>query len=95
MRPYHVEVESDAPDGLRRLPADVQAAIRARIDALADDPRPAGARALTGRLAGSYRLKVRGAYRIGYDVDDRARTVVVWQIGHRGKFYDKAQRRQS
>ena len=94
MRPYHVEVESDALDGLRRLPADVQAAIRARIDALADDPRPAGARALTGRLAGSYRLKVRGAYRIGYDVDDAQGVVTVWAVGHRDKFYEKAQRRR-
>ena len=94
MSPYQVHIESNALGELKKLPADVQAAIRARIRALADDPRPSRARALTGELKGSYRLRVRRAYRIGFDVDDDARTVTVWQVGHRGKFYDKARRRR-
>jgi mRNA-degrading endonuclease RelE of RelBE toxin-antitoxin system len=32
------------------------------------------------------RLRV-GDYRVGYDVDDKARTVRIFQIGHRESFY--------
>jgi mRNA interferase RelE/StbE len=94
VRPYQLHIESDALGALKRLPADLQATIRARIRALAADPRPPGATALTGELKGSYRLRARRAYRIGYDVDDETRTVTVWQVGHRSKFYDKAGRRR-
>ena len=94
MRPYQVHIEADALAELKALPADVQETIRARIRTLANDPRPAGVTPLTRPLKGSYRLRARRAYRMGYDVDDKARTVTVWQVGHRGKFYDKAGRRR-
>ncbi len=94
MRRYHVRVESDALADLKKLPADVREAIRARIEALADDPRRPGATALTGPLKGFHRMRVRRAYRVGYDVDDETQTVTVWQVGHRSKFYNKAARRR-
>jgi mRNA interferase RelE/StbE len=91
---YEVRLDDAAVRDLERLPADLRALLFARIQALADDPRPAGTKALTGELSGSYRLKVRQAYRIGFDVDHEARVVTVWGAGHRGKFYEKALRRR-
>jgi len=91
---YDVGLEATALEDLAKLPAHLHASIFARIETLADNPRPAGATALTGDLRGSYRLKVRHVYRIGYEVDDAARRVAVWQVGHRDKFYEKAKRRR-
>jgi len=55
--------------------------VRVRIDRLADDPRSAGARELSGR-ADDWRARV-GAYR----TDDEARAVLVVDVGHRGDVY--------
>jgi mRNA interferase RelE/StbE len=55
------------------------------IDALADDPRPPGVRALTGHRP---YLRVRsGDYRVIYVVDDEIRQVRVVVIGHRRDVY--------
>jgi mRNA interferase RelE/StbE len=91
---YSVEVQTRALRGLAKLHPDVAKAVAARIEALAEDPRPTGVRALTADLSGSYRLTVRKDYRIGYDVDDKARTVTVWRVGHRSGFYDQGKRRR-
>lgn len=51
---------------------------------LAYDPRPAGARSLTGMAA----LRVRmGDYRVIYEVDDPGQAVTVVQVGHRREVY--------
>jgi mRNA-degrading endonuclease RelE of RelBE toxin-antitoxin system len=34
-----------------------------------------------------------GDYRVGYQVDRSAGVVTVWMVGHRGRLYEKAQRR--
>jgi mRNA interferase RelE/StbE len=91
---YEVHLDDAAVRDLEKLPHDLRASLFARIEALADNPRPAGTKALTGELSGSYRLKVRRAYRIGFDVDDRARVVTAWGAGHRDKFYERALRRR-
>jgi mRNA-degrading endonuclease RelE of RelBE toxin-antitoxin system len=91
---YDVNLEAGAVDDLAELPRRLHAAIIARAEALAIDPRPPGATPLKGELKGSYRMNVRHVYRIGYEVDGAARTVAVWQIGHRDKFYEKAKRRR-
>jgi len=91
---YEVRLDDAAVRDLEKLPHDLRTVIFARIQALAEDPRPAGTKALTGELRGSYRLKVRQAYRIGFDVDDEAAVVTVWGAGHRDKFYEKALRRR-
>jgi mRNA interferase RelE/StbE len=91
---YRVEVQTRALRELGRLPADIREAITGRISGLAENPRPPGVKALTADLKGSYRLTVREDYRVGYDVDDRARSVIVWQIGHRSRFYEAGKRRR-
>ena len=60
--------------------------IVARIRALADDPRPAGAVKLSGREL--YRIR-QGKYRILYSIEDRVLVVQIIRIGHRGKVYEK------
>lgn len=91
---YQVRLDEGVIRALERLPGDIRAAIFARVQALAEQPRPSGAKPLAGALSGSYRLKVRQVYRVGFEVDDAARVVTVWGVGHRDKFYDKARRRR-
>jgi len=51
-------------------------------------PKPQS-RPLKGDLAGARRLRV-GELRIGYVLDASARSVTVWAIGHRQRFYEIA-----
>jgi mRNA interferase RelE/StbE len=57
----------------------------ARIEALAEDPRPAGCEKLAGQ---SDRYRVRqGDYRVVYSVDDAERVVLIVKVGHRREVY--------
>ncbi len=55
-----------------------------RMEALRDDPRPAGCEKLTGREL--YRIR-QGAYRIVYSVDDAYVVIEVIKVGHRRDVY--------
>lgn len=69
---------------LRQLPKRDVARILARIEALADDPRPPGCE----KLATQERYRVRqGVYRIVYEVFDRILTVIVVRVAHRRAVY--------
>jgi len=54
------------------------------IRALAAEPRPAGCRKLDGREG--WRIRI-GDYRIIYEIDDTARTILILHIGHRRDIY--------
>lgn len=71
----------------RRIPPERAAQVRRAIDALAEDPRPDGARKMrgTGGLE-DWRIRV-GDYRVVYRVDDEAREVLILAAGHRGSVY--------
>jgi mRNA interferase RelE/StbE len=56
-----------------------------RIEALAGQPRPPDCQKLGG-TDGCYRVR-QGPYRIVYAVDDKARAVTVFKIGHRKDVY--------
>jgi mRNA interferase RelE/StbE len=71
---------------LQRLHAPVRAKLTAIIDALADDPRPAGCQKLAGS-AKLFRVRAAGVYRIVYEVRDDVLTVVVIRLGHRRDVY--------
>jgi mRNA interferase RelE/StbE len=58
--------------------------IRGAIDALAADPRPAGAVKLAGR--DDYRIRV-GDYRVVYAIADAHRVIIVARIAHRSEVY--------
>lgn len=66
----------------RRTYERVMTAVRA----LVHDPRPPGARKLSGRE--SYRIRV-GDYRVIYLVDTEERIVTILGVGHRREVYDR------
>lgn len=82
---YRIELSSAARRQLRRLTPGMQARIRTRIDALAEDPRPPGCEKLAaGR--GEYRIRV-GDHRVIYEIHDEVLLVLVIEVGHRREIY--------
>ncbi len=82
---YRVEFFRSARRTCDQLPVEVQRRLIPRIDALAENPRPPGAIALTGPVR-LWRIRV-GDFRIVYQIDDAARTVSIVRIGHRREVY--------
>ncbi|MBI3830709.1 MAG: type II toxin-antitoxin system RelE/ParE family toxin [Planctomycetes bacterium] len=81
---YRVQILPAALHALERIPEPYLAQIRHKIDALAHNPRPQGAK----RLKGSEFMRERsGDYRIIYSIDQRVLTVLVIKIGKRGDVY--------
>lgn len=85
-RRYALEFTPKALRELRKLDRPVVERIRAATEALRDEPRPAGARMLTG-LHGILRIRVAGDYRILYTVEDDRLVVLVVDAGHRRQIY--------
>jgi mRNA interferase RelE/StbE len=75
--------ESVAKD-LRRISRQDVQRILERIGQLADDPRPPGARKLSGE--DKYRLRI-AIYRVLYTVDDTIVIVVIVKVGNRRDVY--------
>ncbi len=90
---YQVILDDLVLEDLADLHPAVRRRLLKRLEALAEDPRPATAQALTGELRGYWRLRV-GDYRASYTIDEKRRVVHVWSAGHRSRFYDRARRRR-
>lgn len=85
MASYRVFIKRSAQKEIRALPTrKVRRAIVARIQSLADDPRPAGCVKLTGTE--KYRLR-HGVYRILYTIDDERIVVSVVRVADRQSVY--------
>lgn len=84
---YRVELESKARRAFLALPKDIAGRIADALDDLQKDPRPPGAKKLSG-LEG-YRVRV-GDYRVLYAVTDAHRLVRVYVIGHRRDVYRRS-----
>jgi mRNA interferase RelE/StbE len=82
---YAVLLEAGAERSLRRLDAVVFRRVVAALRILADNPRPAGCRKLTGSDR-DWRVRV-GNYRVVYEIDDKNREVRVLRIRHRRDAY--------
>jgi mRNA interferase RelE/StbE len=82
---YSVQFAPSAGRDLAALDKPVQRRVAARIDALAENPRPAGVTKLQGE-ANAWRIRV-GDYRILYTIEDRRLVVLVIKIGHRREVY--------
>ena len=81
---YRVELRPAAVRALRKIDPRDRGRVHGAIALLAQDPRPPGARALTGRPG----LRVRvGDYRILYLVQEDVLLIVVVTIGHRREVY--------
>ncbi|MDO8531904.1 MAG: type II toxin-antitoxin system RelE/ParE family toxin [Dehalococcoidia bacterium] len=82
---YEVFLERAAERDLRRLPSAEFQRVVAAIKALAQDPRPAGCRKLSGSRR-DWRIRT-GDRRVLYEIDDKARAVRVMRIRHRREAY--------
>jgi len=81
---YSLEIKRSAAKELAQLPPKDRGRIIARIQALAEDPRPVGAE----KLSGQERYRVRqGDYRILYEIEDQILRIMVVKIGHRRDVY--------
>lgn len=84
MKKYKVLLERKAERALYDLPKSDVHLIVESLDALESDPRPPGAKKLLKQEG--YRIR-KGKYRVLYSVDDSARLVRVYRIGHRRDVY--------
>ena len=82
---YRIEFKPSAGKELSGLPKNIQKRIAAKIDALADNPRPREVEKLEGSEH-RYRIRV-GDYRIIYEVRDEVLLILVVRIGHRREVY--------
>lgn len=82
---YRVFLERAAEKQLKQLSAKLQDRVIAAMQALGNNPRPAGCRKLTA-TDHDWRIRV-GDYRIIYEIDDAAREVRVNRIRHRREVY--------
>jgi mRNA interferase RelE/StbE len=82
-----VEFTAAARRQLRRIDPPVRRRVLAAVAELAVDPRPPGARALTGSQWGdALRIRV-GDWRVLYLIEDGRLLVTVVTVGHRGAVY--------
>lgn len=84
MAKYRIQFKDSVAKDLRSFPKkDVKKILR-KIEALADEPRPAGVK----KLSSSDYFRVRqGVYRIVYEIVDDALIVYVIKVSHRSTVY--------
>jgi mRNA interferase RelE/StbE len=82
---YRVVVERSAEKDLRRLPFRVRSRVADVLRSLANDPRPAGCRKLSGTKH-DWRIRV-GDYRVIYEIADAPAVVRIYRIRHRKEVY--------
>jgi mRNA interferase RelE/StbE len=84
MAKYRLIFKKSVTTDLRAIPQNDMARILQRIEALADDPRPAGCE----KLSGQERFRVRqSVYRMIYEIQDEDLVIVVVKVGHRRDVY--------
>jgi mRNA interferase RelE/StbE len=85
MPDYAVTFARSARRELEKLNPPYIARIVSRIDRLAQEPRPKGARSLRGS-EDLWRVRV-GDYRIIYHIDDQQRVIDIVRVRHRREAY--------
>jgi mRNA interferase RelE/StbE len=83
---YRVIIPRAVQKALDRIHPDMQRRIRARLLALAENPRPPGVVELGGPDE-LYRVRI-GTYRALYTIEDRALLVLVVHVAHRSEAYE-------
>jgi mRNA interferase RelE/StbE len=85
MPDYAIVFARSARKELEALDSPVIERIVMRIEALAHDPRPTGARKLRGSR-NLWRVRI-GDYRVVYGLDDRRRVIDIVRVRHRREAY--------
>jgi mRNA interferase RelE/StbE len=81
---YSIEIKRSAAKELAHIPSRDRGRVIARIQALANDPRPHDAE----RLSGLERYRMRqGDYRILHEVEDQVLRIIVVRVAHRREAY--------
>ena len=81
---YRIEIRKQAQKDLARIERKDGQKIAAAIDALAQNPRPAGCKKLRNREG--WRIRV-GEYRVLYSIQEERLLILVVRIGHRREVY--------
>ena len=84
MAGYELLIKASAAKEIDAIPQKDRGRIVKRIAALEHDPRPPGCQKLSA--SDKYRLR-QGHFRIVYLIDDAARQVTVFKVGHRRDVY--------
>jgi mRNA interferase RelE/StbE len=84
---YHINFKPAAFRQIQRLSKSVQKRISKKIETLAVNPLPDGAKKLAGE-EGFYRVWV-GDYRIIYTIDGGEMIILILTIGHRREIYHR------
>jgi len=90
MARYELAFRESVGKDLRAVPKKDVARILKRIEALRDDPRPAGCEKLSARE--KYRVR-QGVYRIVYELLDSRLLVIIVKVAHRSKVYKALNRK--
>lgn len=80
-----VVLTPEAEKQAERLPEVIVQRVRKLLRRLQDWPNVSGVKALSGNLAGWYRIRT-GDYRVRFHVKDGK--VIVDKVGHRSEFYE-------
>ena len=81
---YQIELRRQAVKDLDAIAIDYKQLISKHIDSLETNPRSTSSKKLKGDAG--YSLRV-GAYRVLYDIDDKAKTVTIYRVKHRREAY--------
>ncbi len=81
---YQVQILHTAEKEMDKLLTPIHTRISRKILSLESNPRPRGAKKLSGRE--EYRLRL-GEYRILYTINDRDGIITVFAVGHRREVY--------
>jgi mRNA-degrading endonuclease RelE of RelBE toxin-antitoxin system len=81
-----VLITDEAAAQARRLPKTVNARALRIVDRLENWPAVSGAKPLSGKLSGRYRIRT-GDYRVQFHVEGQC--VIVEKIGHGDGFYEE------
>ena len=84
MAKYRIQFKKSVARDLRNFHNKDVKKILAKIEALAEDPRPPGVKKLSGR--DYYRVR-QGMYRIVYEIADDLLIVYVIRVAHRSSVY--------
>ncbi|MFQ5743427.1 MAG: type II toxin-antitoxin system RelE/ParE family toxin [Acidobacteriota bacterium] len=84
MAAYKLLIKPSAAKELEAVPRKDRQRIINRILGLSEEPRPQGCQELSGEQ--KYRIR-QGQYRVVYLIDDGARAVVIFKVGHRREVY--------
>ena len=88
---YRVELLSAAQRHIKKLERLEQGSVLDALESLREEPRPEGVKKLGG-FENVWRVKVRGSFRVAYQIHDDRLLVLVIAVGDRKLIYELVKR---